>query len=72
MKYIYLAVALAMCWTPITNVIACEKEYTKKHFELDGHHYFTVTGYCSGEITYTLHSENCPCGRGVYEVKIES
>lgn len=48
---------------------ACNDDYTKVYFEKDGHLYFTVTGSCGGEISYTIHSADCSCGEGSYEVK---
>lgn len=43
--------------------------YEKRHFEKENHQYYEVVGYCRGEVKYTMHSEDCPCKAGKYEVK---
>lgn len=60
-------VSLALLFT--TSAMACENDYVREYFTQDGHEYLRVTGYCRGEISYTIHLQGCPCGSGLYEVK---
>lgn len=62
----YFLFLLMMC---CTYAQACDKDAQKIYYEQDGHQYLQVTGYCRGEITYTVHLAECPCGAGLYEVK---
>ena len=43
--------------------------HTKMHYEKGDHQYYEVVGKCRGEVKYTMHSEDCPCKAGAYEVK---
>jgi len=49
--------------------LAPHEAYTKVYYEKDDHQYYQVIGYCRGEVKYTMHSEDCPCKMGKYEVK---
>jgi len=64
MKNILMLLILG-CAFPI---VAGEKGMHKTYFELDGHKYLHVAGYCSVYVEYLLHLEDCSCEKGLYQV----
>ena len=61
----FFLVLMMMC---STLAQACD-DFTRIYFEIDNHLFLQVVGHCRGEVSYTVHLAECPCGTGLYEVK---